>query len=814
MESLQRLLDFLFDRLFVQLTKGLFVLLLLMPGLAAVLVNLSQQPPLHPSHPVLWMLLSRVDSGFQLGVGPYFLRGWLLVLTGFAVLIGVQVPASGRKLWIASWIFQLLAVLSAMNCSHPYEALVTVADTALLNVVALLAYALTPRTILPAALSVGAFMVSVLSLDTYLRFTPEDGRLNGTFHQPNMTATFMAAALPWVLNQYLGDRRRPLVQAMGLLASLLILSTLLLTGTRAAWIFVAVCLGARWWLGSWLRHSRLGWRHGLGVVGVSLLVLLTYWQGTHSWAAFACCALILVVGAYRSGIGGTGLLLLITSGCFAYGSFSYLTSVNSNSQAHIESRVRDLSEGTDNSVLSRVEFWRAALLMGLDKPVLGVGPRGFHRYYPSYQVDQRWFSKYAHSALLSCWAELGVPGTVMLAVLAALWLRAVIQGLSRLSLPCEDSGLHPTSALLDSMTACLILSLCTSVDVQWQFPAINVTWAAWLGYSLALAWSEPPGVQAPSTVQEDETINPWTLRPAVILCYFLIALMGVGLALDMCWAFGQYYNDLSEELLKRGKVAESIDCDKRSIQLNPFQGSYFHHLGLGYSAALSMKSPLVKPQEYLAVAERAVRLDSHRAVHYDLLAKAWRTNGKPELARQALRKALECDPINYPSFYTSLAELADDAKDESQRDRILLACVYRFPPDSLGTMFAFRSADIERQMTEVFHLLAGYSDPGKHPDIALGYYDQLLKIQPEDLAGRMGRLVCLINLNRMKVAHKESLELYYKAPRAETLDILKHVYQFENLPFDPSGLPPVVAPPAPVEPAATPTPAPGPDQRK
>jgi tetratricopeptide (TPR) repeat protein len=452
--------------------------------------------------------------------------------------------------------------------------------------------------------------------------------------------------------------------------------------------------------------------------------------------------------------------------------------------------------------------------MGCDQPALGVGPRGFHRYYPSYQIDQRWFSKYAHSAVLSCWAELGVPGTLLMAILGVLWLLAVGRGVGRLSGPDPEGrvgqGLrHPTSTLLDAFTACLILSLCSSVDVQWQFPSLGVTWAAWLGYALALAWPDQPTAQAAATVAADEPLSPWSLRPRVLICYVIVTMMGIGSALNLCWAFGQYYSDISEELLKRGKVAEAIDCDKRSIQLNPFQGSYYHHLGLAYTGALSRKSPTVTPAEYLKVAQRAVALDSHRAVHYDLLAKAYRTNQKPEQARKALHRALECDPVNYPSFYTMLADLASDPSERSQRERLLLTSIYRFPADALGSMFAFRSSDILRQMSESYLLLAELSDPSK-PEIALGYYDELLKIQPDDLSGQLGRLVCLINLNRLKEAHKLALKVYYQYPRTETLDTLKHVYQFENLPFDPKGLPPIpVRQPVP---AATGTPTP--DQPK
>lgn len=810
MDRLQGLLDFIFDRLFVQLTKFLFLVLLMLPGFMAVLVRLTVDISWLTGQPMLAFLLARLDSGFQLGLGSFVIRGWLLVLTGLTVLIGVQVPRSGRALWILSWLFQIIGVASAATCSHPYEALLTVADTALLNVVILLAYAVTPRSWLPAAFTASTCMVAYLSLEVYLYHPTDELRLTGSFHQPNMTATYLAAALPWLINQYLSDRRSH-YQLLAMGATFLILTVLLLTGTRAAWLFGVAGLSWRWWMGACLRSATLRWPHPLLASLGMILVVFAFYQGIFSWTGFLITCLLMSLAAWRSGLRPLTVLWLLVAAWLSFGAFQVINASRVGAQAKLESRVKDLSEATDISISARLGFWRAALLMGLQHPGLGVGPRGFHRYYPSYQTDERWFSKYAHSAGLSCWAEMGIPGTLVLVGLAGFWLAAVGRGLSRLSPPSSESDEDELSKLLDAATAFMILSLCSLVDVQWQFPVLPVAWAAWLGYSLALAWGpEPPGAAAPQPGEpqfgigdrehQNLPVSPWTLRPRVVLSYFLIALAGVATAGNLTFSFAQAYADMAEELMRQAKVDEAMKLDQAAITLNPFQGSYFHHLGLTFTAALAQKKP-VKLDVYLAVAQRAVDLDSHRAVHYDLLSKAYRALKKPAEARAALHRAIECDPINYPSFYTALAELAET---RSQRERLLLTCAQRFPVESLGPMFQFRSADIVRQLIDVYLLLADLANPATHPEIALGYYDQLLKMQPDDLQGQMGRLVCLINLNRLKQAHQESLKLYYQAPRPETLDILKHVYQFENLPFDPTGLPPI---PEVFKPKGTPTPA-------
>lgn len=792
MQLLQRFFDFLFERAFVQLTKYLFLFVLLLPGLVPAVLQLLLFEP-GSVNPVLWLTLNRLDAGFQLGVGGYILRAWLLVLAGLAVLIGVQVPSRGRTLWLLFWGFVLVATISALVSSHPFEALVCAGDTALLGVVILLAMSLAPRNWYPNALCVAASAVAALSLDVYVRFPQDDGRLTGCFHQPNMTATYMAATLPWLMNQILAGSRRPALRVLGFVALVLVLTTMLLTGTRAAWMFTTLCLAGRWWLGGRLSRRSAGLGDLLGVGVVMLISLLLYWQGSQSWVGFLAAFVWLALLALwsRRSLSAWGWLL---AGCLmSYGAFHFLHSLQPP-KVHLEERVLELSKGTDDSVSSRLEFWRSALLMGLDHPWLGVGPRGFHRYYPKYQLDQRWFSKYAHSATMSCWAEVGVIGFGLFVALALLFSWHIWKGLQRLSASRDPNTSAALSFLLDSGASVAILSLCIAVDVQWQFPSLIVTWACWIGLSLGLAWPEPPLEQAPPTTLEvDETIHPWTLRPRVVICYTLISLLGVASALNLCWGFAQYYFDLSDELLKRGKVAEAIQCDQQCIRLNPFQATYYHHLGLSYTAALSYKAPPVKPSDYLQVAERAVALDSHRAVHYDLLAKACRANKLMKESNKALHRAVELDPVNYPSFYNSLADMLAP-EDRIQRERILMSCVERFAPESLGKMFTFRSEDIQRQMIETYILMAELSDPGRNPELAIGYYDRLLKIQPQDIAGQMGRIVCLINLNRLPAARKEALNLYRQAPRSETLDLLEHIYQFEKLPFDPKQLPPVVDP--------------------
>jgi tetratricopeptide (TPR) repeat protein len=775
-------LEWFFDHVLVRVVQALFYMLIALPGLVALLIALTKElgPGLGSSS--AWFVFNRLDSGMQLGLGSFIVRSGSLVLALLVLLLGVRIPRPARALWWMTVLFHGIALVSALLSSHPFEALLTVLDVAMLNVVVLLACVSLPAEWLPRCIVVSGFVVACISLDIYMQdagTSAAGSRLTGTFHQPNMTAAYVACCLPWLFNQELPDRREwwgVMKQWLCAVAAAALVATLALTQTRAAWAAVLVCLGCRWWLGVRLRHHVLRWRFVLEAGAfTALCVLLLFVAALYTIWALLLLLILLAVAARSSGLERRAVALAFAATLVGLLAAHQLRGLSQTSAVALEkTRVQDLAEAKDISLLSRVQFWRAAVLMGIDHPLLGVGPRGFHRYYPSFQSDERWFSKFAHSALISVWAELGLLGSLVLLGVFFIILRTWWQGL-------QDPDAGRRQRILDALTCWAILSLCALVDVQWQFPLLPITWAGWLGYSLSQIWhdAEPPAA-APKPV------SAWTLRPQVLVTYVLVSVLGVLLFLNMLWTFADYHHEVAELALQRGRIADANVLSRRAVDLNPFQGSYFHQLGLAQMASRSSKPDSVSPAELMRTAQRAVQLDSHRAVHWDLLAKAHLAAGHIPQAQEAIRRALECDPVNYPSFYTALAESYPVPQNRSERMGILVACMHRFPPIALGSMFSFRSEDVQRQLVSVYLHLADLSNVAKHPQQALAFYDRLLKIQPDEPNARLGRIVCLINLNRLKQAHKESLELYRTHPEDTVLEVIKNLYYWEGIPLDPA----------------------------
>jgi O-antigen ligase len=200
-------------------------------------------------------------------------------------------------------------------------------------------------------------------------------RLSGIFGADHLKLGAMVAVLSaFLLNAALGRRL-----GLALLAGLAVLAVVLLSGTRAAWLMLAVIVFG-------LGLARLGWRRA-------------------------------VLGLLLVGVVGTAL-----------GALGYQTS--ERFAARIERSAALLSgdrEGLDHALAYRLPIWETAWSMTAAHPLNGVGVRGFRVAYAGHAAeDDRWIgfdgthgAAHAHNIVLELLSETGVLGL-------SCWLLAVI----------------------------------------------------------------------------------------------------------------------------------------------------------------------------------------------------------------------------------------------------------------------------------------------------------------------------------------------------------------------------------------------------
>ena len=67
-------------------------------------------------------------------------------------------------------------------------------------------------------------------------------------------------------------------------------------------------------------------------------------------------------------------------------------------------------ENPQNSITQRINYWRTAISIIKDHPILGVGPGNFQEVFLKYKVGLSTNTRYAHNIFLQMWAEAGILG--------------------------------------------------------------------------------------------------------------------------------------------------------------------------------------------------------------------------------------------------------------------------------------------------------------------------------------------------------------------------------------------------------------------
>jgi O-antigen ligase len=78
-----------------------------------------------------------------------------------------------------------------------------------------------------------------------------------------------------------------------------------------------------------------------------------------------------------------------------------------------------------NSIIQRLNYWRTAIAVIKDHPILGVGPGNFQEVFLKYKIGLSTNTRYAHNIFLHTWAETGFLGLIALIYLiSAFFIKA------------------------------------------------------------------------------------------------------------------------------------------------------------------------------------------------------------------------------------------------------------------------------------------------------------------------------------------------------------------------------------------------------
>lgn len=377
--------------------------------------------------------------------------------------------------------------------------------------------------------------------------------------------------------------------------------------------------------------SRDALAHGILTGLLTTAIVLTYSRG--AWLALLLVAPVAVVllrpPSWTAAVGRLLIVVLLVSGAVMF----LARTPESPVAQGVAVRAVSITDTTDMSIQGRINFWRAAVLIFGDHPLLGTGPGTFGAVHARYQRDVRFYARDAHNLYVQTLAEMGIAGGLALGLLvvtmAGVWSRALR----------HSSGGESYALVLGAGLGVLAFLIHSAVDMDWSFYANPAMAFALIG--VIASFDRSPVDQHPRA-------RPVTLRLLSVMALATVSLI----TLTMQSAHGAYR--AGYEHARAGRYGAAFQQYVAASIRNP--------LSARYPAAAGFAAARFPDRHHLAVfyIRRAMALDRMNASHpiqlaEVLLSRSGNDPGRFAEAEQWLTVALEADPLNRPEAYRLLA---------------------------------------------------------------------------------------------------------------------------------------------------------------
>lgn len=152
----------------------------------------------------------------------------------------------------------------------------------------------------------------------------------------------------------------------------------------------------------------------------SLFVITASLYHTQSYAAwlavFVSIILLLIIQNKKEPEGWKKIAVIF----FLAGAFFFLQRGTDKLGSWVQT-------GERSSTSSRLMIWRSAIKIGLDNPIMGIGPGNFQDKYLEYQKDSppylEWAAPQPHNLVLAFWLQTGLIGIVGFFWLIFIWIK-------------------------------------------------------------------------------------------------------------------------------------------------------------------------------------------------------------------------------------------------------------------------------------------------------------------------------------------------------------------------------------------------------
>ncbi|MBQ7567620.1 O-antigen ligase family protein [bacterium] len=660
----------------------------------------------------LALLLTAGDAGALNALSANFLRSCsFFALLCLGVIPGSW-PAHLKKLYLGLAVFLFLGLLSAVLGMAPYDATVAwgngAAAVCVFVVASVLAYRHNtgaPLWNTVGMLAISAAVTMLFAWGMYTDSLEAKPVMYGTFYNQNLMSGWLLMLLPsaflavWKDDGAFAKRWVPAVGVV-LLSALLV--TLYYGYNRTAWAVGAFVL-----LLTAAAGNFLNWKRSLISVAAGSVIVLSAvaaavwgWQGRVVLACLGAAAALLLSAFLLKGcsewrqprtLKRLGVCLLL--GLALMGGLGCRTEWGTPRAAD---RLRQLAQGQDESGLARWEFFQAAWRISLDHVLLGVGPQGFSRYYPMYQNDARWYSRYSHCLILDLLCEYGwLNGVLFLALCGyGMWLAI---GLWR------QDGDERSVWRLGLMMGLLGLFLHAQADVDAHFATLVISGALLAGVILGTPSREW------AISDDEEPRSELSIRPSMLRQYLLTGLVTALLVLNARCAVGDYYGTYAKYCRDHNQLETALGYYRSAVANSPFNSDYRCRLS---QTIMDLRLDLSKEDNQAELDENsltAVLCDPYQAKCHDVRGQSLEYMGRWQEALGHYQQALAIDACNLPSAYYDAARV----------------CMHFEKPDAAKEVL-----ELGLQRVTAPNLLQGLNSPFKLTPDAAEVYECVLQMMP------------------------------------------------------------------------------------
>lgn len=298
----------------------------------------------------------------------------------------------------------------------------------------------------------------------------------------------------------------------------------------------------------------------------------------------------------------------------------------------ISKRIRNISI-EDSSVAGRFAFYRDALKIIKDHPVLGTGGGGWKSAYFTYQ-SYRYFTTEVHNFFLQLWVETGTLGMLSLLGLILAALRSIY------AVHVSDMSTSAKALTWGAFSGAAALLGHSGMDFNLSLGAVSL-----------YLWELFGIINSPSALHRRERKGfkmSWQALPVGGLAFILIIL---GTLLYQGYTYGQQ----AVESVKQKDLASAREYFEKAAKFDPYTASFKADLAqLDYIMAVQTEDEeLIKKSEKMRL--EAVDLDPYNANLRSQLASYYLRQGKLDEGLMQLEKAAELNPFN-ASHWENLAD--------------------------------------------------------------------------------------------------------------------------------------------------------------